>query len=169
MIKIDVKADKLTIDLSQIKLKDFVDLAQKEMHNTKARLESNLSQGKDANGKGLPGYSESYKEQIRRNRARGGTGKTGPRKTQEKPVNLLVTGEMRRSRKVKKISNGAELGFHGSHAGTRLSNSALAGVQLGMRPGWHEFGKKDIERIQKSLDKLVDEKVKKLIKVTKNT
>lgn len=161
--KLDI--NKILLDPNLISPKEFQRLAQQELNNTKARLNSETTKGKKADGGSItPAYSESYKEAIAKGNAKS---KTGVKKRQSSKVNFTVGGDLLRSRTVKPLPNGAEISFEGPHPSGK-SNEQLAkyhlkgGGNLPARRGWHELGKKDIDRIVKNLTAMLDKRLKAL-------
>ena len=159
MATFKVEGPDLKLDLGLLDIKQFKKLASQELSNTKDRLSDNIQQGKNADGKSLKKYSKSYRDAINKGYVRSSEGVHKASIT----VNLTVGGKMLKSRKIKELSNGAELIFTGTHGGG-LDNEELANYNLLIRKGWHSLGKIDIKRIQKRVDAETKKIAAKLIK-----
>lgn len=147
-----MKFTKIKIDTKDIE-KEFVQFALDELNETNRRTAALLQQGKDVEGGAMQSYSPSYKKQISSGKVRG---KTNPNLT-----NLTQTGELQGSRVVTRVKDGAELSIDG---GRNLKIASYV-FQKGF-DGWFEFGKKDLDRIQKNLALKFDKLLQKVIKVS---
>lgn len=160
----EIELEDLDIDPSKfLPEREITKIANQELSNTIVRLGTQIERGKDANGKPLKKYSRSYQEAIKA----GDVIANGVAK-QPGPTNLTISGTLIRSRTVTNLRGGAESGFEGSMAkrtpktDRRVKNKATGGkpkitqnqqlantlYKMGY-VGWHEFGRKDIKRIEK--------------------
>jgi len=190
MAKIALKYDRIRLNPNFISQRDIQRIAVEEVSNTIANNIDKAGRGRDADGNPLKPYSASYREAIKRavrpisrgknkGKRTGAKISRGARKGKTRPLakkagstipNLRVTGELHESRIARRIPNGAEGVFQGTHSGG-ISNAELAQVQAGYgRDNWHAIGKADAERIDKRFEQEVGAAAEKnLIKVDKGS
>lgn len=146
---------------------------RKSIQNWITRWVRNLDKGQDPHGNALADYSQSYKDQIQEQgnsvyyyvRKVGQQGKKpgvhrGKRYPKSiSPVNLLVSGSLRRSIQTKNIPDGAEIFFQGKHP-TGISNSELAEKLLKKRSTWFEADdEKDVKPLTEELGEMATQLV----------
>lgn len=128
---------------------DFPKFAEIELSNTRARMRQELEKGRNPNNEGFREYSASYKKQIDAGNVRG-------KAPGNHTVTLRATGRMLNSLETKQTQNGAQLFFLGQHpSGTENAQIALALEEDGRE--FFGFGREDEKRIEKALDKKLDE------------
>lgn len=154
-MKVSFEFPKIEINEKWLDDGELPQLLGQESLTTRTRLISAFQSGVDANGEKLRDYSPAYAKQKLEK-----TGNTVP--------NLTVTGELARSIDVKtpkRLDEPADIYFKGTHKGG-FANSGLAQslYQKGFR-GWIQWGRADIDRIGKSISKLLDRKLKNFIDV----
>jgi len=157
-----VSLDKLDIARNVLKPGEISRFAQQQLTNQNQRLTKQALSGRGADNQQIrSGYSPGY----RRTRERAG------RKTS--PVDLHFTGQMMGSKQVTGGRNGARLAFTGSRSrrgsrgrGRTARNSEIARflVQRGFR-GFHEFGRVDLQRIERAWSALLGRGLRDAIKV----
>lgn len=158
----EIELEDLDIDLSKfLPEREITKIANQELSNTSVRLNGLISRGRDAEGKPLKIYSKSYREAIKKGQVKA----AGRSKPNPFPTNLTISGTLIRSKVVTNLRGGAEMGFQGGAAKGKLSNQQLAGELYKMGyVGWHEFGRKDIKRIEKRFADEVEKAAGKAIK-----
>lgn len=148
-IKFDL--DDLKISGKFLDSPELEQFAIEQLSITNDRLHNNLEQGLDSEGKSLPDYSDSYKNQILKRKVRG--------KVNPELVNLTSTGELSGSRNISRIDNGAELRIEGTR------NITIATALLKKFKNWFSFSAQDIARIEKAgleaLEKSLEQATKK--------
>lgn len=169
MLKFDAKIPKITMrkQTADFARRFVTEVAEPEMLNQiriiKKRAESNQ---RAAGGAIKQSYSDSYLRAIIAGTA---TGANGVRKSTT-AVNLTVTGEFLSSMQVKKLNNGAQAFFSGTHAtkgSGSLLNSSLAGYLAAMGfDGWFDFSEDDKRRIGKRFYSFMDRYTKDLVTIT---
>ena len=143
----------IKFDANVFKNINFKPIFNEELANTNARIQKNLDQGKRSDGSAMKAYSPGYaaKQQAKTGRA---------------VVDMLVTGELRRSFTLLLDTNprSAQLIFSGTHSTAGMQNSTLVETLYGRGfDGWVTFAKQDLDRIDKRVRKEIDEIVKKSI------
>lgn len=156
MAKFTLTADKMKIDISKLGIDRFKRVAKIALHDINARLEKEITLGRNAHGGAIkPG---GYKTR--------GVRRTGGRATKNyssSPVNLYLTGDMRKSKQIRLISDGAELYFNSADSEKKARWLHERGFT-----GWHELGDQDIKMITERMEKEVDKAFDEAIQVKKN-
>lgn len=160
-MKVEVTTQTFEFNPRAFDKKTFIKAAKTELFDQMREINADAQAGKSRDGK-LPSYSQSYKAW---------------RKSQgySTSTNLTLSGDMLRSMQVKETSDGAELFFQGNHSpkkskkkknkkketkkkGTKSktqTNAAIAAFVYSKGfDGWFKLGKKDQQRIQKSMNEV---------------
>lgn len=143
---------KVKIDRRAFKIDQFLPLLERELRNTAARLQMGIERGQGADGQEIKpgGYSESYLKKIRAGKV---IGRNEVRKVSE-TVDLTVTGELLRSWQPRKGSDGKSVELYMNDS----NRAKIAGYLHNMGfTGWFEYGKVDLQRIEKSVIRKIEE------------
>jgi hypothetical protein len=139
MANYELTYDKLNIKPGEFSQNVFNKVAQQQLTDINARLEAAITRGRNAKGQAIkPG---GYKTQ-RTVRVRGRASKNYA----TSPVNLQLTGDMRKSKQVKEIRDGAELFFNSGREAQKAAGLHARGFN-----GWHEFADRDIEAVERAM------------------
>lgn len=152
-MNIKFEAQKITISKDALKPERFVKIAEQEINNTIARTGKLWTEGKTPDGGSIKDrYSPGYKK------FREKTGRKGS------PVDLIYTGELKKSFQSKAIEAGAEGAFMGGHKSGQSSASLAADLQSRGFNVPIGFGPEDEKRIEKrfadEIEKALDEAIK---------
>lgn len=124
------------------------------------RLDTLIGQGKGVDNQEIRagGYAKGYIEAIKAGRV---IGHDGTKKTSTSPIDLKITGTLRKSKTFKIISNKIQFFFKGNHKGAKMSNQDLMLKlhKMGFKH-WHSFGTVDIKLFLERLNKAIQEQLK---------
>ncbi len=174
----------VTIDAHAIDAQNVSGICVEEMSNTLKRLRDVIARGVGANGNKIKpsGYSESYKQQIRRAKqsyAARTTKRDGTKRSRPLPIkgsnklenklaqkdentpNLFVTGDLLGSMQSEAIQNGARGYFNDQTQVVKASVLMERGFE-----GWFEFGAVDLTRINDRFDKILADVAETIVKQT---